>query len=119
MALKLRKEKIARKRKEDALFMKMWRMKRDKMHALGVTARRDEKQRIKELKEWIKSRIRWILLHLCFVNPFLIRRLHERQQIRDGLPKKFKKLQKNMMIRRRNQLLWWERKRTVMRKIRT
>lgn len=56
MAIKIRKENDAQKRKDDAQYMKIWRFKRDCMHAKGVTARKDEKQQLKDLKNWIRTK---------------------------------------------------------------
>jgi hypothetical protein len=52
---KFEKEQIMKKKRADAQFMKLWRMKRDDIHAKGVAARRAEKTRIKQLKELQKN----------------------------------------------------------------
>jgi hypothetical protein len=51
---KLQKEKDDEKKRVDAQFMRIWRMKRDEMHTKGVAARKAEKARIKQIKEMTK-----------------------------------------------------------------
>ncbi len=52
---KLQKEKETKKRKLDVNFMRIWRMKRDEMHAKKVAIRRIEKARVKQLKKLQKN----------------------------------------------------------------
>lgn len=52
---KLAKDKAMNKKRADAHFMKLWRMKRDDIHAKRIAARRAEKTRIKQLKELQKN----------------------------------------------------------------
>ncbi len=54
---KLQKRKNDEKKRIDALFMKIWRMKRDNMHTKRITARKVEKTRIKQIKEMIKNHL--------------------------------------------------------------
>ncbi len=52
---KLQKEKNDEKKRIDAQFMRIWRMKRDEMHTKDVAARKVEKARIKQVKEMTKN----------------------------------------------------------------
>ncbi len=52
---KLQKEKDDEKKRIDAQFMRIWRMKRDEMHTKDVAARKVEKARIKQIKEMTKN----------------------------------------------------------------
>jgi hypothetical protein len=52
---KLQKEKDDEKKRIDAQFMRIWRMKRDEMHTKDVAARKAEKARIKQVKEMTKN----------------------------------------------------------------
>ncbi len=56
-ALKLQKEKDDEKKRIDAQFMRIWRMKRDEMHTKDVAARKAEKARIKQIKERTKNHL--------------------------------------------------------------
>ena len=55
IALKQQKKEEAEKKRVENNFMKMWRMERDDMHAKGITARKAERARIKQLKEMKKG----------------------------------------------------------------
>ncbi len=66
---KLQKEKDDEKKRIDAQFMRIWRMKRDEMHTKGVAARKVEKARIKEIKEMTKN-------HL-FISVELLQLIHD------------------------------------------
>lgn len=50
---KMQKENEAEKKRVDA--MRMWRMERDEMHIKGVAARKDERNRVKKMKNFMKS----------------------------------------------------------------
>jgi hypothetical protein len=66
---KLQKEKDDEKKRIDAQFMRIWRMKRDEMHTKGVAARKVEKARIKQIKEMTKN-------HL-FISVELLQSIHD------------------------------------------
>ncbi len=66
---KLQKEKNDEKKRIDAQFMRIWRMKRDEMHTKDVTARKAEKARIKQIKEMTKN-------HL-FISVELLQLIHD------------------------------------------
>ncbi len=66
---KLQKEKDDEKKRIDAQFMRIWRMKRDEMHTKDVAARKVEKARIKQIKEMIKN-------HL-FISVELLQSIHD------------------------------------------
>jgi DDE superfamily endonuclease len=51
IAQKMMKEKEIQEKKEHGTFMKLWRMERDTKHAEGVIARKQEKARIRRVKE--------------------------------------------------------------------
>ena len=55
IAEKQLKKKEAEKRKSHNNFMKMWRMERDQKHVEGVAARKDEKARVKNIKDLMKQ----------------------------------------------------------------
>jgi hypothetical protein len=57
IAAKFQKEQNIEQKKINANFMKMWRMKRDEMHAKDVAARKAEKSRIKQVKEMTKNHL--------------------------------------------------------------
>ena len=57
LAAKLQKKAELEKKRADRNFMKMWRMERDEMHAKGVAARKQEKARIKQVKEFEKQQV--------------------------------------------------------------
>jgi hypothetical protein len=57
IAAKLQKEKDDEKKRVDAQFMRIWRMKRDEMHTKDVAARKVEKARIKQIKEMTKNHL--------------------------------------------------------------
>lgn len=54
IAEKRRKEDELAKRREHNMYMKFWRTERDDVLAKGIIARRDEKARIKRIKDYIK-----------------------------------------------------------------
>jgi hypothetical protein len=66
---KLQKEKDDEKKRIDAQFMRIWRMKRDEVHTKGVAARKVEKARIKQIKEMTKN-------HL-FISVELLQPIHD------------------------------------------
>ncbi len=66
---KLQKEKDDEKKRVDAQFMRIWRMKRDEVHTKGVAARKAEKARIKQIKEMTKN-------HL-FISVELLQLIHD------------------------------------------
>ncbi len=66
---KLQKEKDDEKKRIDAQFMRIWRMKRDEMHTKNVAARKVEKARIKQIKEMTKN-------HL-FISVELLQLIHD------------------------------------------
>jgi hypothetical protein len=55
---KMQKKNETEKKRIDDNFMKMWRIKRDKMHIKDVAARKDEKNR---MKNFIKSSLTLVL----------------------------------------------------------
>jgi hypothetical protein len=55
IAEKQQKEAETERRKEYNNMMRIWRMERDEMHAKGVIARKNEKARIKQIKEMKKQ----------------------------------------------------------------
>ncbi len=69
IAAKLQKEKDDEKKRIDAQFMRIWRMKRDEMHTKDVAARKVEKARIKQVKEMTKN-------HL-FISVELLQLIHD------------------------------------------
>ncbi len=66
---KLQKEKDDEKKRIDAQFMRIWRMKRDEMHTKDVAARKVEKARIRQVKEITKN-------HL-FISVELLQLIHD------------------------------------------
>jgi hypothetical protein len=58
-----------KQKKINVNFMKMWRMKRKEMHSKGVTVRKVEKSRIKQMKEMTKN-------HL-FISVELLQLIHD------------------------------------------
>ena len=57
IAEKLRNEKDTTKKREIVNFMKMWWMKRDEIQKKSVIARKDERTRLKRVKELMKQNI--------------------------------------------------------------
>jgi hypothetical protein len=51
IAQKMKKEKGIQEKKEHGTFMKQWRMERDAKYAEGVIVRKQEKVRIRQVKE--------------------------------------------------------------------
>jgi hypothetical protein len=66
---RLQKKKDDEKKRVDAQFMRIWRIKRDEMHTKDVAARKVEKARIKQIKEITKN-------HL-FISVELLQLIHD------------------------------------------
>ncbi len=69
IAAKFQKKQNMKQKKINVNFMKMWRMKRKEMHSKGVTVRKVEKSRIKQMKEMTKN-------HL-FISVELLQLIHD------------------------------------------
>lgn len=57
MITKLNKEKETERKRVEGNFMKMWRMKRDEIHTKRIVVRKDERNRIKKMKDFMKSNL--------------------------------------------------------------
>jgi hypothetical protein len=69
---KLQKEKDDEKKRIDAQFMRIRRIKRDEMHTKNVIARKVEKTRIKQIKEMTKNHLFISVELLQFIHDFEI-----------------------------------------------
>ncbi len=65
---KLQKKKDDKKKRVDAQFMRIWRMKRDEVHTKDVIVRKVEKVRIKQVKEMTKNHLFMFIELLQFIH---------------------------------------------------
>ena len=75
----MQKKTETEKKRTNRNFMKMWRMKWDEMHVKKVAVRKQEKLRIKQVKELEKQQA---FISIEYFNQLLILRLNERQSIK-------------------------------------